>query len=488
MDKGTISRLFTAFTQADSSTTRIYGGTGLGLAISRQLTHLMGGEISVQSVPGEGSLFTVQLPFALPAEQPASEASWVAGLNCMVVGAAQTLADDLATYLLHDGAHVERVNDQAVAQQMIARQREDSLCIVVIDAAGNKLSLDKLRTAAGKHPEQQTCFVVVERGMRRQGRIEASDLVVLDADGMGRHKFLEAVAIAAGRVKAAEKKVFPADVKVIARPLSRDEARRQGRLILIAEDNEINQKVILQQLVLLGRTADIANNGREALQRWRSGDYALLFADLHMPEMDGYELTAAIRAAEAAAGKSGRARTPVIAFTANALKGEAERCHAVGMDDYLSKPVQLVVLDKMLEKWLPLSASGPALATPPDAIDVGEVVDVNVLRSLVGDDEASISEFLHDFHRGATQIAVELRTACAQGQPTVAGKLAHKLKSSALTVGARALGELCAEIETLGRAGEMDALAALMPAFEKALASVEKYLDEIEMRSARTVT
>ncbi len=122
---------------------------------------------------------------------------------------------------------------------------------------------------------------------------------------------------------------------------SREKALEEGRLILVAEDNEINQKVIRQQLALLGYAADIAEDGREALKRWESGNYALLLTDLHMPEMDGYQLTAAIRLAEQGKGKT---RAPIIAFTANALKGEAEHCRAVGMDDYLSKPVQLAHL------------------------------------------------------------------------------------------------------------------------------------------------
>ena len=128
----------------------------------------------------------------------------------------------------------------------------------------------------------------------------------------------------------------------------REEALRQGRLILIAEDNETNQKVIVRQLALLGYTADIAADGREALERWRTGNYALLLTDLHMPKMDGYELTQAIRAEE-----KGDKRIPIIALTANALKGEADHCRGVGMNDYRSKPSPLAELKSVLEQWLP---------------------------------------------------------------------------------------------------------------------------------------
>ncbi|MDO8206815.1 MAG: ATP-binding protein [Gallionella sp.] len=493
IDKATQAQLFKAFTQADSSTTRTYGGTGLGLAISRQLVNLMGGEIAMQSEPGKGSLFNVRLPFKLapeyvgtpPAEPP------VDALSCLVVGGTEGMADDLATYLVHGGAVVERAVDLSAARACIV-SHPPGLCIAVIDMANDDTTPDELRAAARARSGLDIHFVVIGRGCRRWCRREAVDLVALDGEAMHRRAFLEAVAIAAGRAKETDWENLPNDVKAILTPLSREEARRQGRLILIAEDNEINQKVILQQLTLLGQTADIAGNGREALERWRGGGYSLLLTDLHMPEMDGYELTAAIRAAE-----TGKARVPIIAFTANVLKGEAENCLAVGMDDYLSKPVQLVNLKAMLEKWLPAKAestpvepmpaettstpdnlSEPAPSLLPTRGGGNIAVDVNVLKALVGDDEAMIRDFLHDFRISAAKIAEELRTARTAGQTTAAGALAHKLKSSARSVGALALGELCAKMEKAGKAGDMKALEALLPGFEQELASVEVFLDK----------
>jgi PAS domain S-box-containing protein len=493
MDEETQARLFAPFTQADSSTTRSFGGTGLGLAISRQMVNIMGGEITVHSELGKGSLFCVRIPFALRTEQPDAgralsrpvglkpDLQLVAGLSCLVVDvdASDGLGDDLATYLAYDKALVERATDLATAREWIA-SHPPGLCIVVIDIAATKPSLDDLRAAARAHPEQETHFVVIGRGQRRVPRSEGTDLVYVDGNVLTRKALLKVVAIAAGRAKAPDREVLPGDVKAAPTPLSREETRRQGRLILIAEDNEINQKVILQQLMLLGHIADIANNGREALKRWQSGDYAILFADLHMPEMDGYGLTAAIRAAEA-----GKTRMPIIAFTANVLKGEAERCLAMGMDDYLSKPVQLAELKAMLRKWLPTVTSVPIPAettstetAPPAPPSEGTpvAVDVNVLKALIGDDETLIREFLHDFRISAAKIAAELRTASAAGQAAAAGAAAHKLKSSARSVGALALGELCAEMEKAGKAGNIEALAVLLPRFEQELASVEHYL------------
>jgi CheY-like chemotaxis protein/HPt (histidine-containing phosphotransfer) domain-containing protein len=500
MDEATQARLFAPFTQADSSTTRTYGGTGLGLTISRQLANMMGGEITVQSERGKGSIFSVRLPFKFSAEQvKASEAqSSIAELSCLVAGNSEGLADDLAVYLAHEGVLVERATDLESARIWIAG-RSLGQCVVVIDAATANAPPDAFRAAA-RVPEQDIRFVVITRGQRREPRVE-DGLVAVDGNALTRRMLLKAVAIAAGQVEELDRKFNRGDVKEAVTPLSRDEARRQGCLILVAEDNEINQKVMLQQLTLLGKTADIAGNGREALELWQSGDYAILFADLHMPEMDGYQLTAAIRAAEA-----GGVRMPIIAFTANALKGEIEHCLAVGMDDYLSKPVQLATLKATLEKWLP-GLAVPAGATPTQSLPPakGEVrrgagqqesqvstpylplalqgggnipVDVDVLRKLVGDDDAVIREFLHDFRISAANMTAELRAACAAGQAAAAGALAHKLKSSARSVGALPLGELCAQMEQAGKAGDMKALIALSPGFEQEVARVESFLEE----------
>jgi PAS domain S-box-containing protein len=465
MDEEMLSKLFLPFTQADASTTRRFGGTGLGLVITRHLVELMSGEIAVQSAPGMGSTFTIRLPFApLPVKVDTGKTeSPVTGLSCLLVGNSQWLTDDIAAYLTHDGATVERAPDLAAAREQ-GGAGLPGLWVWVLDTGGGALSLDELHAIARMRPDQKNRFVVFERGQRRKPRLEDDDIVRVDGNMLTRGTVLKAVAIAAGRLH--EKQETPPRGKTDAafNPPSRAEALRQGRLILVAEDNETNQKVILYQLALLGFAADVAGNGCEALERWRSGDYALLLTDLHMPKMDGYELTQTIRAEE----KDAR-RIPIIALTANALKGEAEHCRAVGMDDYLSKPVQLARLEAMLEKWL------PAAAEPrPDSSPIP--VDVSVLKALVGDSPEVISEFLHDFRISAIEIMAELKIAYAAGQAAQVSALAHKLKSSARSVGALGLGDLCDEIEQTGKAGQIEVLAALLPRFEAEMAAVNEYL------------
>ena len=362
MDAATLARLFTPFTQADASTTRRFGGTGLGLSISYRLVELMGGQIGVHSEPGRGSTFTVRLPVAPLSAGPEreadidAEACELAGLRCLVLGGAPGPADDLAAYLEHSGAAVHQAADVVAARAWLD-SAPPGLWIGVIAGADDTPdnmpdeALAELRAMCRSRPDSQACFVVIERTRHTGFRFIAADLVGLSGDVLHRRVFVQAVARAAGRITADALHEPTLNADPTAAPLSMQEARAQGRLILVAEDNEVNQEVLDKQLALLGFKAIIASTGSEALECWQRGDYALLITDLHMPQMDGYELTVAIRAAEA-----GERRMPIVALTANALASEAKHCRDLGMDDYMTKPVLLADLNNMLRKWLPSAA------------------------------------------------------------------------------------------------------------------------------------
>jgi signal transduction histidine kinase/CheY-like chemotaxis protein/HPt (histidine-containing phosphotransfer) domain-containing protein len=472
IEEQTLERLFSAFSQADSSTTRRFGGTGLGLAICRHLVDLMGGELSVESQPGSGSTFRVGLDFALPAGGMPAVAPFtdLAGVNCLVIGGPDGIVEDIAAYLVDEGARTLRAQGLAEAIGKLC-QLPPGHWVLVVDNFELKASGNALQEALHAARERGSPVVLIERGRDRiQGGLDEADIVLVEGNILTRQRLTKAVAIASGRTQQSPT-AFLGRHRADFEPPSRMEARRSGRLILVAEDNETNQKVIVRQLALLGFAADVAPNGRAALDLFRGGGYGLVLTDLHMPVMDGYELTTAIRGEE-----GGAKHTPIVALTANALAGEADRCRAAGMDNYLSKPLQLADLRQALESLIPSAPAAPDV-TSPTAPETGAIaVDVGVLATLVGNNPAVIHELLQDFRQSANGIARALSAACVAGDVAATIAQAHKLKSSACTVGALALGEVCSQIEIAGKAGADDMLRVLLPAFERASRAVDSFL------------
>jgi CheY-like chemotaxis protein len=247
---------------------------------------------------------------------------------------------------------------------------------------------------------------------------------------------------------------------------------------LLAEDNETNRDVLREQLRLLGYCAEMAEDGRAALEKWRSGRYALLLTDCHMPHMDGFELTAAIRESE----EPGQ-RLPIIAITANAMQGEAQRCLEAGMDDYLSKPLRMKELGAMLDKWLPSHDKTPETVDSPvvqnqQTVESLSIWNPGTLTDMVGDNPVMHQRLLEKFLLNAHQQVSSIEAATLAGDAHKAGTVAHTLKSAARSVGAMALGELCQQIETTGHAGNATACTALVQGLAEALAVAQQAIPQ----------
>ena len=249
----------------------------------------------------------------------------------------------------------------------------------------------------------------------------------------------------------------------IGRPLpSVDEAEREGSLLLLAEDHPVNRKVLVSQLNAVGFAVETAGDGVDALEAFRSGRHALVFSDLNMPRMDGYELTGEIRALEAA---EGRERTPVLALTANVMQGEPERCSAAGMDDFVGKPTTIPFLAAKLRRWLPhvawpqpaAPAAPVAIAPPTRAVPAGsDVLDPAALNELTGGDQALAGEVLQDYI-GESRSDLEILRAA--GERRDAGELcaqAHRIKGASRMVGAREVAEIAGRIEADARGDALD--------------------------------
>jgi CheY-like chemotaxis protein/HPt (histidine-containing phosphotransfer) domain-containing protein len=260
-------------------------------------------------------------------------------------------------------------------------------------------------------------------------------------------------------------------------PSSPEEAEASGRLLLIAEDNEVNQDLIQRQLKSLGYLADIAGNGREALAMVGSRRYAALLTDCHMPEMDGYELCAAIRLRERARG----GHLPIVALSADVMASHYKRCAEVGMDDHWSKPLVMDSLREGLARLLratPPPAEPLAVSAAPLPAHEANVLDLTKLTEMVGDDAEAQHAILCKYVVSSGKVVSEMVAALEQQAASELGALGHKLKSSSRAIGANAVADLCAELETAGKAGRLAGCAPLVEAlgtqFKLVVAAIEK--------------
>ena len=494
MDDEVVAKLFQPFTQADASTARKFGGTGLGLSITHRLVEMMHGRILVTSTPGVGSEFMVEFPLqdaSAPSGRSAISTPDLSGVRVLAVTPLAPCSTLFQVYLGAAGARVHVVPDLAMAHAELARMAQmPGETVLLLDLENEDNDGDAHPNGARTPDTPWPAGVRVVRLVNRVDRQEpASDEQALETRVLARpllfHDLIHAVAVASGRVDKTD------TVQAIERRRSPrfeapslDAAAQTGRLILVAEDNETNRDVIREQLRLLGYACVIANDGAQALQMWQSGRYALLLTDCHMPNMDGFELTEAIRQ-----GEPQGARLPIIAITANAMQGEAQRCRERGMDDYLSKPLRLAELGPMLAKWMPAGQADaqsdvptPALAPEPSGHDPRAdtttsdfaIWDSTTLNDLVGDNPAMHKRLLAKFLVNAQEQLIAIGVAAEAGDANGAAAVAHTLKSAARSVGALALGELCQAIETVGANGDTQACVMLTKQLPAAFAAAEQ--------------
>jgi heavy metal sensor kinase len=239
---------------------------------------------------------------------------------------------------------------------------------------------------------------------------------------------------------------LPRPAPAAASSILRDEQRK----VLVVDDHPVNREVLIRQLAILGIDSDSAVDGAEALAMWQSGDYALVLADIHMPTMDGYELTRQIRAVEA---QRRAARTPIVAVTANVMKGEEERCLAADMDAYLGKPISIDRLQVTLERWLSIRAE-PAHGDAAGAPTPSDVLDRSILGAWLGDDAAAVGSLLQKFRDAALDAELQVGDASRRSDLAALTAAAHRLKGAAAAVGAVAVEHRARSLEAAAKAGD----------------------------------
>jgi two-component system, sensor histidine kinase and response regulator len=447
--------LFDSFAQADTSTTRRYGGTGLGLAISKQLVELMGGEITAGSTPGEGSTFAFTARFgaaAGPRPSRKGRPSLPDSLHALVVDDNATNRAIVEAYLSARDVRTETAESgaEALAAMHAASRRGEPFEVVLLDGQMPEMDGVELARAISMAPSLRAARLIMLTSTidRRVAAREAGVHHYLQKP-VRRARLLETVADALGGLTAepsAEREEPGAA------------AARADRL-LVVEDNVVNQRVLEAMLAKRGFGVDTAGNGREALSMLAAGEYDLVFMDCQMPEMDGYQATGAIRAAEGEGG----AHLPVVAMTAHALKGDRERCLAAGMDDYLSKPLRPNELDAVLERWLgaaPATAAGAASAAEPG----DGLVDDERMRVFRDDYPEIVDQLVDLFVDSTPPLLADLRRAAGDEDAEAVRRAAHKLKGSCQNIGAARLAGLAAAVEHGESAPDADELERVFDA------------------------
>jgi signal transduction histidine kinase/DNA-binding NarL/FixJ family response regulator len=495
-------RLFRPFEQADQSITRRFGGTGLGLSISRQLVDLMGGEIGVRSTPGEGSTFWFRVPCA-PVETQVTAAASLPSARVITVTQDSQEGEIWGRYLTFMGASVSGFSlpGDAVAALRQASATAEPFTHMMVDYESAESIISQAGPDLARGGEGGLIpLLVASRSQRANLPTQVAHAfrstlprpLRRDSITMGLAKLAQKSDQPTNRSGGGEAKQPSKRVKWRAVPV--EEALAARAMILIAEDNPTNQIVMKNLMNRLGYCIDMAANGVEALRMLEQRSYGMLITDCHMPEMDGYELTKRLRADEQA---HGRPRLPIVALTGDALAGAAQYCIDVGMDDYLSKPVAIDLLDGAVQNWLPAAAalrrpaeSGdsalaamlpttPAIAitaAPADSqLTTPPAFQPAVLRDVFGALNDDAYRLYRRFLDQAGLSSQQVKHALTRADFSTATAIAERVMTAAESVGAGEIAHLYGQLLTSLRKADpaaRDLLEHLSPALLRARQSV----------------
>jgi PAS domain S-box-containing protein len=486
IDPDVLPHLFHSFQQADGSTTRKFGGTGLGLSICKRLVEMMGGDIFVESQVGWGSTFSFQIEFTQQEEPVGIQLRTPEGLRHKRI----LLVDDNATLRSVLSGMLESMSFRVVSHSSL-----DSVftTLQTVDANGDSFDLVLLDWMLEDREREEAIEVI------RHIHDVSHCPVLLMVPAFGRGEIVEIAKkaqIPNFLTKPITKTVLlntiahvlGVGLDISEHAVSQHEGAAasvlQGARILLVEDNHINQLIAKEILADVGIQVDIAENGKEAIAAVQKKEYDGILMDLQMPEMDGYTATSLIRADKRFK------QLPIIAMTAHAMQEEREKCLHVGMNDHITKPIQVSLLYQTLEKWIKPSCAGLEIAPdrPPDTSREGTAnlpemtgLDVQSGVERVLGNETLYRQLLLEFGLRFSNAAQQLQDFLSAQDRVAAQQLAHTLKGTAANISADWLAKMAQELEAALKEGNTDALPALVEQVKAALDEVQTSISKLQV-------
>jgi len=465
-----LDRLFKAFSQVDSSTTREYGGTGLGLVISQRLAHLMGGEMWVESQVGVGSTFF----FTILTTTVKNEAQNYSENNLgSLVGKRVLIVDDNATnrkILLTQTQFwgMEPIAFSSGQEALEWLSEGNSFELGLLDMLMPMMDGAMLAEQLHQFPHCQNIPLILLTSLSQTAlneSVQGQFTAILHKPLRQSHLFNTIITVF-------HYSSLPSSIEVIPEPIELSSSSVKDLSILLAEDNLVNQKVAGQMLKILGYQADIANDGLEVLKMIEQKDYDLILMDVQMPNLDGLETSRCIRQ------KQDYPQPKIIAMTANAMPGDRENCLAAGIDDYISKPVVIQELNQILVSF---SKPSNVVFNPPSIEEssvswVEESILQFMLETLCNNDFQLMQEMLNCYLSESLELIQKIQLSWQAKNSQEVSFLAHSLKSSSASIGAKALADLCQQLEKLSQDESLKTQVSLILDLQTTYAQVQQDL------------